>query len=253
MTTVSERARFEDVVRQEAARLIACQSDGQSVYVTTPLIFPGGSHVVVRIDPYSDSYFVSDFGLGYQEAELAGISIAFRRIARTVAERAGVRFDGHSIFELEIRRDQIAGAIAAIANCSLEAVAEATMKSAEKAKIDQNAALHERIVQIYSPKFVSRDVEVLGASNTVWQISTMVKIENSMTGFEAVSQHRNSVVQATVKFGDIARKENAPSRIAVVESKANLGTLLGVLSQSASVVEENIPNSRLQQLVSDAA
>jgi hypothetical protein len=253
MSNISNTDNFEVIVRREAARLIACRSDGQSVYVTTPLVFPSGAHVVVRVDPYSDSFFVSDFGAGYQEAEIAGIGVGFRRVARSVAERAGVRFDGNAIFELEINREQIAGAITAIANASQEAVLEATLKSAEKAKIDLNAVLHERIVKIYSPRFVARDVQVLGASNTAWHISTMVKIDGAMTGFEAVTKHHNSVVQAAVKFGDIARKDNPPARIAVVEHKESLGTLLGVLSQNAKVVEDSIPNSRLQKLVSEAA
>lgn len=48
-----------------------------------------------------------------------------------------------------------------------------------------------------------------------------------------------------MKFRDIALLETAPKRISVVHSKADLGTYLGVLSQTSAVIEDGASNATL--------
>ena len=56
-----------------------------------------------------------------------------------------------------------------------------------------------------------------------------------------------------MKFGDIARLgKDAPARIAIVHNKKEFGTLLGVLAQSANVVDEDVPNATIEKLAKAA-
>jgi hypothetical protein len=55
-----------------------------------------------------------------------------------------------------------------------------------------------------------------------------------------------------VKFLDIARLENAPHRIAVVDRKDELGNYLNVLSQAADVIQYQVPDSTLIRLAEAA-
>ena len=245
--------KFQDVVQAAVSRLVSCRRVGESSYVTTPLLYPSGSYVVVRVDGHGEGFFVTDFGMGFEEASELGAEKAFRKVSKSVAERIGVRFDGHAFFELEVTEGQLSGGIAAIANASLEAVTLTHMKTAEQVQRDDNATLHDRLVTLFSPKFVERDVEVLGGSNTKWHVSSLVRMNESLTAFEAVSKHHISVVSAAAKFGDIARSEFAPARVAVVNSKRELGTLLGVLTPTASVVERESPDTTIRRIVGFAA
>ena len=73
------------------------------------------------------------------------------------------------------------------------------------------------------------------------------------TVFEPVTKHPNSVAQASMKFGDVALlKEGAPHRVAVVQSKKELGSLLTVLSRSANVIDDDESNERIIRLAKAA-
>ena len=253
MNNIETIAKFQDVVQAAASRLVSCRGVGESSYVTTPLIYPSGSYIVVRVDRHGNDFFVTDFGMGFEEASECGAERTFRKISKSVAERIGVQFDGHTFFEVEVTEGQLSGAISAIANASLEAVTLTYMKTADQAHRDENAMLHDRLVSLFTAKFVARDVEILGGSNTKWHVSSLVSIEGTMTAFEAVSKHHISVVSTAAKFGDIARSDPAPARVAVVNSKQALGTWLGVLTPTASVVENTSPDSIIRRIVGIAA
>jgi hypothetical protein len=209
--------------------------------------------VVIRIEEGTNRFFVSDIGLGYQEAELMGAGLMYARNASTIAETAGVRFDNQSFFVLEASREQLPGAVVTIANCSQEAAIRAADALAEKTFEDSKTRLYERLVKVFSPGVVGKNVEVIGASNQKWRVAAFVSLPNARpTVFEPVTKHANSVASASMKFGDIALREDAPSRVAVVHSRAEFGPLLTVLSRSASIIEDDAPNERILQLASAA-
>jgi hypothetical protein len=114
---------FSATVENAARELVSVEFHNGSAFIRTPILYPSGSTVVVRVDDNGKSYFVSDFGMGYQEADLMEASLIYGRHARTIAEMAGIRFDSEAFFVIEVSREQLAGAIATIANCSQEAVA----------------------------------------------------------------------------------------------------------------------------------
>jgi hypothetical protein len=248
--TNQRATKFSELIENVAQQIVATVHDHKGSFIRTPLLYPGGATVVVRIEPGDNKYLVSDWGLGYQEADLVGASLLYPRHARAIAENAGVRFDNQAFFILEATRDQLAGAVVTIANCSQEATMRAADALAEKTFEDSKERLYERLVAVFKKPAVSKNAQIVGSSSTKWSVAAFVRISHGERGsiFEPVTKHHSSVAHAAMKFHDIALLENAPRRIAVVNKKVDFGTYLGVLSQSANVVDEDISNEALIQL-----
>jgi hypothetical protein len=251
--TRQEAHVIQDFVRAAVARLVSVESVAGAYFVTTPLMYASGGYVVVRIEQNGENFFVSDFGAGFEEALLMGGEVIYRRQAKTIAETAGISFDDAAFFVLTANRDQLIGAVSVIANASQEAVNVTAMRIAERRHKDNSELLIERLRSVYDPKFVARDVEIVGASNTKWHLTSVVTVKERKLVFEAVSEHKNSVIYAAAKFGDLARLEKAPGRVAVVADKKSLGTYLGVLSHNANVIEQGVSDQVYQRLLEQAA
>ena len=237
-------ARIADAV---AAELAVAVHRPEGSYIQTPLMYPSGSYSLVRIFEIArDRFQVSDMGSGYEEARLLGAENIYVRVAKGVAENSGVNFEAHTFFVLEVARDQLAGAVATIANCSLEAVQITSLHAAERKHEDSIDRLIDRLkdVQRRAPRRIQviRDFQLVGASTTEWHFGASVIAASKQTLFEVVASHHQSVVNAVAKFGDISRLENAPARVSVVKNRAELGTKLSLLSQTSSIIEENAPS-----------
>ncbi len=245
--------RYQEVVRSAAQQLVAIEHVPNGTYVRTPLLYASGSYVVIRVDSGGGEFFVSDFGAGFEEAQLLGAATTYKRIAKSVAEANGVGFDSFAFFAMTVSESQLPGAIAAIANCSQEAVNITSMRVSERVLRDDNEELYERLRDIFSLNAIAKDAHIIGASNTEWHVASLVTIQQKQVAFEAVSKHPHSVVYAAAKFGDIARLPNAPGRVAVVASKKTLGTYLGVLSHNANVIERKVEDRIYHRLLESAA
>lgn len=237
-----ERAFIDRVATQLAT---VDHREGGS-FVSTPLLYPSGSAVVVRIEPTGTDYFVTDLGLGYREADMMGASLTYARHARQVAEQAGIGFDQHAFFVARASADDLLGCIIAVANCSLEAVTIAAMKLSERRVADEAEMLYERLTRVFTPSRVARNTEIRGASNTSWPVANLVRSGPSETIFEPVLNHRNSIASVVTKFHDIALIEHAPARVAVVRNKHDFGTLLGVLTQAGRVITRDVSDDTLR-------
>lgn len=229
--------KFQGVVRAAAAQLVSHEFISGANYVTTPLMYASGGYVVIRVEQASDDFFVSDFGAGFEEAQLINGEQIYRNVAKSVAESNGVGFDSYAFFILKVTADQLPGAIATVANSSQEAVNITSMKVSERKHRDDNSVLFDRLATVFGRRSIAKDAHIVGASNTEWHVSSLVTVNSRQVAFEAVSKHPNSVVHAAAKFSDIARINKAPGRVAVVVNKKSLGTYLGVLSHNANVVE----------------
>ncbi len=246
--------KFNHLVDDVAREIVATEHRVGGSFIRTPLMYPSGSTVVVRIEHGDNRFFVSDYGYGFQEAELMGAGLMYSKPAHAIALEAGVKFDNQAFFLLEASREQLAGAVVTIANCSQHAAMRAADALAEKTFEDRKTRLYERLIQVFEPKIVSKNVEIVGASNQKWQFATVVRLPNTRpTIFEPVTKHPNSVANASMKFGDIALlKDHAPQRVAVVHNKKELGTLLTVLSRSANVIDDDESKERIIRLANAA-
>lgn len=248
-------SRIAEVIEAVARDLVTVDHRADGSFISTPLLYPSGANVVVRIEAIGrDEYFVSDYGLGFSESDMLGATTQFKSQAAAIAENAGVGFDSNAFFVARVTRSQLAGATATIANCSHEAVALAALKLAEKRFSDDGETLHRRLVSLFSEKHVAKNVEITGASQTKWHVANIVRLavdhgaSEHVTIFEPVTKHHVSIAAAVTKFHDIARLEHAPRRVAVVARKADFGTYLGVLSQAADVVAKDVSDTTIRRL-----
>src|SRR3954463_9210021 len=93
--------KFTELVESIAREIVATEHHVGGSFIRTPLLYPSGATVVVRIEQGDNKYFVSDFGLGYQETDLYGAGAFYTRHARPIAEKAGVGFDNQAFFVME--------------------------------------------------------------------------------------------------------------------------------------------------------
>ena len=237
------------VVAESVAKSLASSEGGATTaFISTPLLYPSGSSVVVRLDDLGKTFFVTDMGMGFQEAEMMGAPRTYKNHAGAIAERAGIGFDHHAFFAVEVTRDQLPGAVSVVANCSLEAATLTAHKIAEDKADDAADALHERLVKLFTARAVAKDVDIVGASATSWRVASRVVQNDHVSLFDVVSSHANSVAAAVTKFGDIAELPHAPRRVAVVRSRDALGTRLTVLQRTADIVELSAPDEVMRRL-----
>ena len=255
MTEVADRglagAPFRSAVEAVAGKLVHVEHRKNASFVSTPVLYPSGSTVVVRVQPVAHGFDVSDMSFALQEAISMGASHVFQRHARALAEEAGVEFDGSSFSVLSVPERQLPAALMEVASCSKDAVGLTVLRRADERSADELAdELYERLEQIFRRPNVSRDALVLGRSHTPWTVSLLVRPEGlrKATIFQPVKMHRNSYAQASMMLGDIALSESPPNRVIVVPDKTELGTFLGVLSQVANVVDRNIGTEQLSKL-----
>lgn len=249
----AQNPKFTSMVDEVARSLVATEHRVGGSFVRTPIMYPGGACVVVRIEQGEGRFFVSDVGLGQQEADMMGAGMMYAKHARPIAEAAGVRFDNQAFFVLEASREQLAGAVVTIANCSQEATIRAGDALAEKTFEDKKLRLYEKLITVFEPKIVARNVEVVGASSQRWNVATVVRLPNARpTIFEPVTKHANSIANASMKFSDIKLIEGGPERVAVVPNLAEIGTLLTVLSRSAHVIQDDASKEKISQLAKAA-
>jgi hypothetical protein len=246
-TAPSDFAKLVDSVARE---LVSARHRPDGSLINTPLLYPNGSTVVVKVHEAGQRYFVSDMGLGYQEADMMGAGTIYSRHARIVAENAGVRFDNQAFFILEASRDQLPSAIVTVANCSQEAVIIAAFRLSERRSLDDAERLYERLVGVFTRTRVVKDAEIPGYSSTKWPITTLVRPDGGrrVSVFEPVRNHHTSIAHVTMKFQDLKALEQPPNRIAVVHRKAEFGTWLGVITQSASVIDADVPDETYARL-----
>lgn len=241
-----------EVIDRVARELVRVEFHRSSATIATPVLYPSGSTVVVQIKEAGPQFFVTDMGLGYQEAEMMGAAAIYRNEARVVAEAAGVGFDNHAFFQVEVPRDQLAGAIVVIANCSSEAAVLAAYKLSQPKEDNLSAALYERLVGVFTTQRVQRDVHMRGASDHNWKISSLVTHGARATIFEPVRKQHASVYATATKFHDLARLRVPPRRVAVVESKAKMEDYLGLLAQAGNVIERDASDQIIRDLAEAA-
>jgi hypothetical protein len=202
---------------------------GGSAFISTPLLYPSGCHAVVRIDGTGDRWFVSDDGSAHLEAELMGGLASFRRIARPMADRAGVQFDERCFFVMEVDRDALPGAVIIVSNVSKQ-VAERTAFAIEERRIVLSRdVFEERLTRAFDAKSIAHEIPIIGASGKEWHVDAGITTDGKVSKlFEFVSPRSASVAAAVMKFTDIRALENPPS-VAVLSDRARTEAALVLL------------------------
>ena len=186
MESISINAIAEEVARS----LSYTKSSNEGAMVVTPLIYPGGSRVVLRLQDSPTGYFISDHGAARREAELMGGRPVFTRIARASADRFGVRFDSDMIFDLEVPREALVAASIAVANASKFAVDHTAERLSEQHASDRREQLWSKLEAAFSGAYVAREVAFQGASSQ-WNFDAVVNLQGVQSIFDLRVAARN--------------------------------------------------------------
>jgi hypothetical protein len=245
-SSLGERSIVVDAVVRKLA--VAEHYIGASL-VYMPIFYPSGSSVVLQISGGGRGYVVTDRGGAYFEAESMGAIRSFRQEATKIVTEAAVSFDGREFSVEGVTNETLPAVIQAVTHYSQLAANITSMRVADKAREAAGTALYERLAGIFTPQRVSKDVEIVCASQHPWSFDAMVSNGEKRVVFDAVGSSQQSVVWAVTKFGDLSRLERSYGRIAVVESNKAMGDMMGVISPNVSaIVEMRAPDQTFKTL-----
>lgn len=241
---------FEDAITAAAQRLVAVRHEATGSFITTPLMYPSGGAVVVWIDRSSPHFVVSDFAFGARECEIMGADRRqYQKYAGPVAEASGVTLLSDGSFQALVTEGQLEGAIKTIANCSNEVCSRFANRVHQRQRADVKTVLLSKLVRMYGPRVVGREVEFKGASNTPWQIDAVVTSSSGIALFETVTPWFPSVTSTLAKFGDIKLLPSPPIRTSVLSSEDGFGSWVTALAQAGHVVQATATDATFSRLI----
>lgn len=218
--------------------------------VQTPLLYPSGAFASVAISGEGENFSVSDLGAGFREAYAGDVGHSFGRAANELSEEFGLIYEKRHLSIPRVTMGRLGAAVRLVANCSQASVILAIERANERKIAERSDRLYARLKKIFPN--TAKHAQIMGASSTEWTVDALVQQGDHMAVFDAVTTHANSVASTSMKFHDIALREDAPTRAASVESKRSMGTLLAVLSQAANVIEDAAPDQQYRQLAEAA-
>ena len=239
---------FESAVNEAASQLGDVTFERGFAFVNLPMYYPGGTGIVIQVAQHRDMYMVSDYGHGSDMADMMGASKQYAKVAHQIAENYGVGFDQHTFFHANASATNLAWAIALIGGCSKEAVDLATLRLSEKKEADKADFIIGRLTKVFAGRKITEHAAVRGDSLHEWHCTALVEDDTHQSVFEFVKPHSSSVYKSVTMFHDLARKENAPKRIAIVDNKQEMKSNLVILSQAASIIESSVSDEVLAQV-----
>ncbi|WP_438750007.1 hypothetical protein [Pararhizobium sp. O133] len=232
-----------------AGELVRARRSSRGVVITTPVLFPSGAHVTILVTFTGDRCLVSDDGAAYAEADLMGAGEIFRRVARSIADEVGLRFNNFEIFETDARIDTLPGIIAIVADTARRAIHVTAERLARKLDFDLKTSIVDRLIDVFGAKRVSADAEITGASTHNWTVDALVKTEGAEIAIEAVSPSPISVSSAYMKLDDIRRLDGAPRTVAALKGKQQFGAdQLLILGRTSKLVDVRSDWRELERL-----
>lgn len=193
--------RMSTLADKIARSLAYAQERNGQYQIVTPLLYPGGGCVVVRIAQSENGYFVSDYGAARREADLLGGNRIFTRLAKEQAKKHGVSFDSDQVFDIEVPDYALVTATIAVANASKAAV-DMTQSALTEQKVElQKDMLLKRIFQTFDRSDIEIDGEYSGRSEN-WRFDAVVQAGTPIL-FQTVTANQNSVNSAISRFLDV--------------------------------------------------
>lgn len=221
-----------------ARDLVKVRALGDGGLISTPVLFPSGTHVTVRVSFDGDRCLVTDDGSGFLEAEYMGGPHIFRRAARRVAEASGVRFNSFELFEADANPDTVPGIIAIVADASRRAVEITAERLADRAVSDAKSTVLDRLTDAFGADHVDRDVPFSGASAHSWSLDALVRLDNVDVAVAVASAAPVSVSSTYVKLDDIRRLDDAPRTVVALAKRDTFKSdQLALLNRTARLID----------------
>lgn len=227
---------FSGAVEAAARGLVRTRRWGETVYVSLPLIFPGGSMATVRVTPAPDGFRIDDGGFAYRELEAVGAERSFPKTAAKIVEREDLELNRRAIF-ITVDEEGLSRAICDVAMASHAVAEQVFRKLAEHEEEEIEDYLHARLTAIFGEQSVQSTHSIKGFSTIDWDVSAVLNVNAHMAVFQAVGNHATSVYRTRAAFGDLAELPSPPRLVAVVKDKSTLGPKLTLLSQTGRVIE----------------
>jgi len=224
-------------VEAAARGMVGVRHWGDASFVSLPLFGPDGSPVTIRVTRDMTGFRIDDAGATHRELDRLGLGRSFSSTAPHVVSRDDLSVVNKAIVGYADQGD-LERAMADVGMAAWTVFDRIYAGMDDASEEDLEDTLRERLSRVFGPASLQENQRVNGASATEWKVAAILRIEGHMAVFQAVSDNANSIYRASAAFHDIASLPAAPSLIAVVQSKADLGSKLGILSQVARVVED---------------
>jgi len=159
----------------------------------------------------------------------------FRRLARPIAERVGVKFDERCFFVLEVDADALAGAVITVSNASKQAVERTAFAVEERRIVLSHDLFERRLSAAFEARSIAHNVPIIGASGKEWEIDVGITTSGHVDRlFEFVTPRSASVAAAIMKFTDIRASVQPPKTAAVLSDRSRTeAPLVALLSRVA--------------------
>jgi hypothetical protein len=234
---------LDERLRLAVSRLMSVKVDGERARLTVPVLYPSGSGCTVEVITTGDKCFVSDLGFGHMEAEMYGAGDLYDACAKVASSRFGVGFDGLSIFNAWASIGNVEGAIAGVANASVQASSTAIFRAMEEKEKQKNFELFERVQSIFGPAAVAKTADLVGRDAS-WQAHNVVLLSDHRRAvFEFVSENTNSISSKFLMFSDLSKKQNEYSLNSVVKNVEKLGGKTAMLADVSNILDITSPEA----------
>jgi hypothetical protein len=228
---------MDSAVNEAVADLVRTKRINGGYFVNLPMLYPDGSFVTIRIDQMPGGVRVSDHGFAFQEIDDVGYARSFLRSANKIAEGTSVQISKRMIFA-DVPFEQIHRAICEVAEVSWRVADFICLRAFDEDETELSEELNEKLVRLFGEKNVAPDTQIVGASTTEWNVSSVVTADSHTAVFQAVSPYANSIYKASTAFRDLAALDRPPRLIAVVRDKLALGNKLALLAPGRVIEQE---------------
>jgi hypothetical protein len=209
-----------EIAEQVARQLSYAGRDSQSVFIVTPVLYASGTSVVCRIVDRGGHFEVTDNGEAAFIADTMGLGGSFAPAASFVSARGGASYEKRAFFVDKVRREQLAGAVAMVANASAQAI-ERLIFSTEGARIKRSRIVFEQRIRSAFGKDAALNGEVRGATS-IWKFDAVVRKEGAIqTVFEFVAPQFSAVASSYMKLTNLQALSDSPKAVVVLADYNN--------------------------------
>ena len=241
-----------EIIGQDVAKALSrSRVRNAAIFVSTPVTYPNGTGVAVKIDQGEGGFAISDDGYAEVIAEDMGAISAMHRVASGVAERAGLKYERGAFSVDGVERNLLHVAVALVANASAHAV-ERTIASLEKPKLRRSREVFDRRLKEAFGDDVLFDVEYFGATGRRWDFNAGVSRAGVFERlFELVSPTIQAIGLANMKISDVRSMTDPPTvTAALIDYDKTEPALRSILSNAGGLVisaSDDIQKYRLLQ------
>lgn len=209
-------------IADEVAKSLAyAQTIGGDVYVQTPVAFPTGRSVGLKLLGGPLDFTITDDGLAMREAERIGAEDICRREAKKIAKEFGLNFNEWELFEAQAPVDRLVGLASLVANAVGLTLLRTCDKFAERFETRRREDLAAQLSRIFGERKVSKDVDFNGAARA-WNFDARVELPSGRPGlFSVVTPAPISVAFAYSKLDDVSRLDAPPFLAAVLDGNVD--------------------------------